>query len=497
MPFGDYEDFDACVRENSDKRDPEAYCGTIKRQIEGAAALSEAEQEAIRAADGFSDRLLQDDPCWDGYTMVGTKVEDGEVVPNCVPDDEVPDANLAAADDRCGEGAVKIGDRCVQIDSVDAPPSILSQPRVLAHRELAGAIERVEQSDGSVRYTDIKILSEGVWTDQSSKQPTHYDPANLEVAEDNTVNIAHDEGNEVSAVGRIDAQSAYVEDGDLYADVVLHMENAASEYADENLTQTLETGGQKGFGGPSVEIPPEGLEISDRGELGYPKTEAGVIDGLGLVKNPASRPTSFDIQTANRQVALCSGNSQSGKALVLEQAGMSPDELREILDNYGFEGLDEMSDEDVMEVAGDLHEDLMGELQPEDDEEGSEMGDYGGEDDDDEEDDRDMMDDEAIDVLNEQIDDLWDAIDEMKEQMATSEEMSDELEAAREELAAADTVAELQEAKEELDRRLSEVESEPTEGRTLADDDGTASELEYVDADGGYDYDPGTGSAGR
>jgi hypothetical protein len=85
----------------------------------------------------------------------------------------------------------------------------------------------------------------------------------------------------------------------------------------------------------------------------------------------------------------------------------------------------------------------------------------------------------------------------MKEQMATSEEMSDELEAAREELAAADTVAELQEAKEELDRRLSEVESEPTEGRTLADDDGTASELEYVDADGGYDYDPGTGSAGR
>jgi hypothetical protein len=83
----------------------------------------------------------------------------------------------------------------------------------------------------------------------------------------------------------------------------------------------------------------------------------------------------------------------------------------------------------------------------------------------------------------------------MKEQMATSEEMSDELAEAREELAAADTVAELQEAKEELDRRLSEVESEPTEGRTLADDDGT--DIDFSDADGGFDYDPATGSMSR
>lgn len=31
----------------------------------------------------------EEDPCWDGYTMVGTKMQDGEEVPNCVPDDEV------------------------------------------------------------------------------------------------------------------------------------------------------------------------------------------------------------------------------------------------------------------------------------------------------------------------------------------------------------------------------------------------------------------------
>jgi hypothetical protein len=33
--------------------------------------------------------LNEDEPCWDGYTMVGTKMQDGEEVPNCVPDDEV------------------------------------------------------------------------------------------------------------------------------------------------------------------------------------------------------------------------------------------------------------------------------------------------------------------------------------------------------------------------------------------------------------------------
>ena len=344
--------------------------------------------------------------------------------------------------------------------------------RVLAHRELAGSIERVEQSDGSVRYTDIKILSEGVWTDQSSKKPTHYAPANLEVSDAATVNIAHDDNNDVSAVGEIDAASAYVEDGDLYADVVLHMSNAASEYADENMQQTLSTGGKKGFGGPSVEIPPEGLEISERGELGYPKTEAGIIDGLGLVKNPASKPTAFDTQTRNRQVAL--SNGRTDKALVLQQMDMNVEELREILNNYGFENLDDMSDEDVMEVASDLHEDLMGEIQDaemedgmddEEDDEDSEMGDYSDDDEDNE--DRDMQD--AVDVIQEQIDDLWDALDEMKGEMMSDEDLDSELAEAKSELAAAETVRELQEARDELDDRLSEIENQEAGRKTLAD----------------------------
>jgi len=34
MPFADYKDHDDCVAKNSDKSDPDAYCGTIRRQVE-------------------------------------------------------------------------------------------------------------------------------------------------------------------------------------------------------------------------------------------------------------------------------------------------------------------------------------------------------------------------------------------------------------------------------------------------------------------------------
>lgn len=34
-PFSIYKDFDACVRANQDKDNPEAYCATIERKIKG------------------------------------------------------------------------------------------------------------------------------------------------------------------------------------------------------------------------------------------------------------------------------------------------------------------------------------------------------------------------------------------------------------------------------------------------------------------------------
>lgn len=52
-PFAGYEDFDACVAANGDKDDPEAYCATIMRNVEGvsrrvAAYGDDAFQEAVR-----------------------------------------------------------------------------------------------------------------------------------------------------------------------------------------------------------------------------------------------------------------------------------------------------------------------------------------------------------------------------------------------------------------------------------------------------------------
>ena len=35
----------------------------------------------------------KDDPCWDGYVQLGTKKKDGKEVPNCVPSDEVKEAD--------------------------------------------------------------------------------------------------------------------------------------------------------------------------------------------------------------------------------------------------------------------------------------------------------------------------------------------------------------------------------------------------------------------
>jgi len=35
MPFGPYKEFSDCVRANRDKKDPEAYCATIHKEITG------------------------------------------------------------------------------------------------------------------------------------------------------------------------------------------------------------------------------------------------------------------------------------------------------------------------------------------------------------------------------------------------------------------------------------------------------------------------------
>lgn len=60
MPFANYDDFESCVRANSDKDNPEAYCATIKRQVEGQAAEFDDVDLSVllETADAHAEELL-------------------------------------------------------------------------------------------------------------------------------------------------------------------------------------------------------------------------------------------------------------------------------------------------------------------------------------------------------------------------------------------------------------------------------------------------------
>ena len=481
------------LEDNPDYSEERAYaiCWAQKNEGNLAASQEEVVNVAVEnnlSAEAANNLLANDDvdlqdPCWDGYTMVGMKEENGREVPNCVPDDDVPDAEMSGD---CPEGQTKVNGECVPVEDVgQLDPSLSAAHFTLSELETE-PIEREELSENEVVYRNVKILQSGTWTDSGSGETIWYSPKgldNLEVRENNAINIMHDSDNEVSEVGELENPRA--ESGELYADLRINTENAAGAYADENLKQTLETNGAKGFGGPSVEIDAEGQEIEWNEDRGVKELTKGLISGLGLVKNPASKPTAFARQTANRGVALSEG--QNHYTLGNEARHMADiEELRETLDSAGLgDVIDDMSDEEVMDMAENLHDDLMSELEPEE----MENAEHGyDKDEDEEEEDMDMAGEEMMEELQavkQRLEVLEDEIEQME--YATpeeTEELSEEIEETQENLADAETVAELQEAKHELDKRLSELEDEPDTGsrKTLAGD----AELNGDSSEGGH-----------
>jgi hypothetical protein len=60
-------------------------------------------------------QLNEDDPCWEGYTMVGMKQgEGGEEVPNCVPDEDAEDYDPNETVKPTGIGGVDILDAVLE-----------------------------------------------------------------------------------------------------------------------------------------------------------------------------------------------------------------------------------------------------------------------------------------------------------------------------------------------------------------------------------------------
>lgn len=362
----------------------------------------------------------------------------------------------------------------------------MSKYRVLANRTLAGPIEREELSGTRVKYTNVALLDRGVWTDAGSGQPTEYDPAELSVEPNAPVNIMHDSESEASEAGHIDAESWTVEGGTGYADVVLDLDTTAGQYADETLQETLESGGEVGFGGPSIEIPAQGYDLEETGQ-GYPKLVDGSIEGMGFVRDPASKSTSFSRQTAERGVAM-SADSQNPMVYTPKGDAMSDElDLEALREQYNLsDDVDKDTIKELLEAGamsledGEEDEEEEEDMENEEDEPPEDPEEEEAE----EEEESDEMDMEDLKSEVAQLRSELETIREEHEAMMQAEEMESELaearEELREELAAADTVAELESAKEDLDKRLAALEDEPKDPKSLSDNsDGDDWEPQY------------------
>lgn len=368
--------------------------------------------------------------------------------------------------------------------------------RILANRHLAGPIERETIDNTTVRWKSLALLSRGVWTDAGSGQPTEYDPAELEVAPEAPVNIMHDSESQASRAGYIEADSWTVENGTGYADVVLDLDTAAGQYADENLQEALESGGQVGFGGPSIEIPANGYDLEETGQ-GYPKLVDGTIEGMGFVKDPASKSTSFARQTAERGVAMSEGG-EGTKVYTLEDGGMSDElDLTELRERYNLsDDVDEATIKELAEAGAlSLEEDDYEDKDKEDDEEEEDEERENEENEDEEEDEEEEAPEMGVDELASEVAELRTELEQIREEheaLMEAEAVQEELSAVREELADADTVQELADAKADLDKRLSKLENEPKDPKSLSDTE--AEEEDWSNAGMGVTYDRASGS---
>ncbi|QLG62823.1 hypothetical protein [Halorarum salinum] len=371
----------------------------------------------------------------------------------------------------------------------------------LADVQDPGRIERVEQDGGTVRYRNILMLAPGVWGDAGSGRHIYYSPEGIENSADNweasTVNLFHERDNEVTDVGDVDTDTVFVdEEGGLYGDIVLHMDNAASQFADDALQNALETDGREGLQGPSVEL--RGDEYRFNEEYGTHELVEGTFNGLGLVglgvsPGPGSKDAAFAEQTQERAVALAGTDDPALLTLQdHDQTAMTRDEQIALLAEHGIDLDDDVDDDDVQALMDALElQDEDGE--EEDNESESEDGEDGdgGEDGTEEEDD-----DEDVDI---NLEEVAGRVDDVAEQVQTNAERIEALAEATEALQQDDVdLAEMSEslstlaesiddmadaeAVADLESRLSDIEDEPEESTSLADVGGA----EVTDSDEKY-----------
>jgi hypothetical protein len=367
----------------------------------------------------------------------------------------------------------------------------LQAPHVaLAEQQDPGAITRDEEEDGTVRYGNVLLLAPGVWGDAGSGKRILYSEEGIANSADNwtddTVNLFHEREDETAEIGSVDTDSVYLgdDDGGLYGDFVLHMDNPASEFADEALQSALESGGDEGLQGPSVEL--RGEDYRFNADRGVHELVEGTFNGLGLVglgvsPGPGSKDAAFAEQTKERAVALASDEA----ADVLRpttHAIMDINDLRERLEAEGVTLAADADEDDLRSLAAALDIDL----QDDEDGDGDDMdGDDEEMDGDGEADDDADPDDDGDDDVDVNLEDVAGRVDDIASQVSENAERIDSMAQQFEELDDGsnlsdlfDTVSDVTETLEtlaeadtvaEIESRLSDLEDEPEDPTSLAD----------------------------
>lgn len=186
--------------------------------------------------------------------------------------------------------------------------------RELAHGDV-GKVKRVELEDGSVKYTNIKLLSSGEWTDSLSRETIFYSPEGIANSTDNWIdpqteepvkkaqlNHFHDPESPGENVGHVPVDSVHAEDGAMYGDLVFHRLNQRSKEMEAMMNKALETEGEEGLGGVSVEIPKD--RVVPDPDRNMRKSVEMWFGGVALVQFPAAEDVRMSEQLKNRAIAL-------------------------------------------------------------------------------------------------------------------------------------------------------------------------------------------------
>lgn len=250
---------------------------------------------------------MSDDPDeWsavEGYELASEKVKEcAESVFEDNPDFTKSQA-FAICQDRANKGQLDAPETTLRILQTDIRPP--------------GPVSRTEHDDGSVTYRNLLFIAPGEWTDSESRETIFYSPDSIAKLADNpedriqdtSVNINHEHRDQLMQVGSFDPDSLTVTEGHLFGDLTLHGRTSNSEDAIELLDLAMETEGEDGAGGLSIEIPVENEVTEFDADRNMRTMLEFDLAGLAIVTDPASGPVDFSEQFADRAIAMSDAES--------------------------------------------------------------------------------------------------------------------------------------------------------------------------------------------